>query len=35
MAGEDITDTAYTSATGEVSIATVSGDITIIATATV
>jgi hypothetical protein len=35
MAGEDITDTAYTSATGEVSIATVSGDIAIIATATV
>lgn len=34
MGGEDITDTAYTSATGEVAIAAVSGDVQIIATAT-
>lgn len=35
MGGEDVTTTAYTSATGVVSIASVTGDITVIATATV
>lgn len=34
MSGEDITDSAYDSATGEVSIASVDGDIVILATAT-
>ena len=34
MGGEDITSTAYTSATGKVEIAEVTGDITIMATAT-
>ena len=34
MAGNDITTTAYTSATGEISIANVSGDVVILATGT-
>jgi hypothetical protein len=34
MGGEDITDTAYTSATGEIAIASVNGDIMVVATAT-
>ena len=34
MGGEDITDTAYTSATGEIAIASVDGDIMVVATAT-
>ena len=34
MGGEDVTDTAYDSATGDIAIAAVSGDIMVIATAT-